>query len=84
LSRTSGSANALATSAARNCKIGLGVPAGAISANQELNSKPGKPDSATVGTSGNCGMRRCVVTPIRRSLPPLISELTVAIPWNAV
>ena len=31
--------------------IGFGVRAGAISANHELNSKPGKPDSDTVGNS---------------------------------
>ena len=29
------------------------------------------------------GMRRGVVTPMRRSLPALTSELTVAMPWNA-
>jgi hypothetical protein len=29
------------------------VPAGAISANHELNSNPGKPDSDTVGVSAN-------------------------------
>src|SRR5438045_9013411 len=63
--------------------MGLGVPAGAITATQELNSKPGKPDCETVGTSGNCGMRCGVVTPISRTLPARTSEFTVAMPWNA-
>ena len=48
--------------------ISFGVPAGAMIANHELNSKPGKPDSDTVGTSANCGRRCGVVTPI--SLQP--------------
>src|SRR5260221_3429865 len=52
-SRTSGSASALRTSSFRRAMIGLGVRAGAISANQELNSNPGSPDSDTVGTAGN-------------------------------
>ena len=37
--------------------MSFGVPAGAMTANHELNSKPGRPDSDTVGTSGNCGRR---------------------------
>ena len=63
--------------------MSLGVPAGAMMANQELNSKPGTPDSDTVGTSGNCGRRFGVVTPTRRSLPAATSEAVVAMPWNA-
>jgi hypothetical protein len=56
-SRTSGSASAFWISVASRCVMSFGVPAGAISANQELNSKPGRPDSETVGTSGTaaCG-----------------------------
>src|SRR5260221_4031223 len=42
-SRTSGSPSALRTSSFRRATIGFGVPAGAISVNHELNSKPGSP-----------------------------------------
>ena len=64
--------------------MSFGVPAGAITANHELNSKPGKPESLIVGTSGNCGNGLGVLTPIRRTLPPLINPITVASPWNAI
>src|SRR3954451_12983948 len=82
-SRTSESASAFCTSVARRCVMAPGVPAGAIIANHELNSNPGRPDSDTVGTSGNCGRRFGVVTPMSRSLPAFTSELTVAMPWKA-
>ena len=60
---------------------GLAVlPAGAMMANHELNSKPAKPDSPTVGTSGNCGKRLGVLTANKRSLPAFTKALTVAMP----
>ena len=49
--------------------IGAGVPAGAISPNQEIASKPGNPDSATVGRSGMTGERLSEVTASPRSRP---------------
>ena len=41
----------------------------AASANQAVASKPGKPACSTVGTSGNCCVRRALVTASARSLP---------------
>src|SRR6185436_18210801 len=82
-SRTAGSASALTISALSRATISGGVPAGASTANQELNSNPGRPDSDTVGTSGYCGMRLGVVTATSLTLLPRTSELTVASPWKA-
>ena len=48
-----------------------GVPAGAIRPNQEIASKPGRPDSATVGRSGRTGERLSEVTASPRSWPSL-------------
>ena len=67
LRRTSGSATALTASAFNRAMISFGVLAGAMIANHELKKNPGKPDSETVGTSGNCDMRLSVVTPMSRS-----------------
>src|SRR5262249_1151147 len=50
-------------------RIGSGVPAGASSANHEVASNPGKPDSAMVGRSGTLGDRVSDVTARPRSLP---------------
>ena len=73
----------LGTAAVAGCALlSRGVPAGATIANQELNTKPGNPDSDTVGTSGNCGRRRSVVTPISRSWPPRTNAATVPKPWK--
>ena len=49
-----------------------GVPAGASTPYQVLTSKPLKPDSATVGTSGSDELRLAEVTANGRSLPALI------------
>ena len=49
--------------------IGAGVPAGAISPNQEIASKPGRPDSASVGRSGMIGVRLSEVTASPRNWP---------------
>src|SRR5947199_7416458 len=51
--------------------IGPGVAAGANSPNQVTTSKPGTPDSATVGTSGNTDHRCLLVTARSFTLPPL-------------
>ena len=63
--------------------MSAGVPAGASMANQELNSKPARPDSLTVGASGYCGRRLGVLTAMSLTRWPLIKALTVASPWNA-
>ena len=49
--------------------IALEVPAGASSAYHDTASKPGKPDSAIVGTSGKSGVRFALATPRARSFP---------------
>ena len=52
-SRTSGERAAASVAAVSLASTGLGVPAGAIRPYQTEASKPGKPDSAMVGTSGS-------------------------------
>ncbi|MFM2066547.1 MAG: hypothetical protein RLZZ584_1456 [Pseudomonadota bacterium] len=63
--------------------MSAGVPAGASRANQELNSKPTRPDSPTVGTSAYCGRRLGVETASSLTRLLLVSEFTVARPWKA-
>ncbi len=53
--------------------IGCGVCAGASKPVQATVTKFGKPLSIIVGTSGNCGIRFCVVTASARNLPAWIS-----------
>src|SRR5260221_11755907 len=65
----SAEANALLASRFMRATISFGVPLGAIRPNQELTSKPGRPASSTVGTSGMEGERSLVVTASARSLP---------------
>ncbi len=48
---------------------GCGVSRGAIRPNQATISKPGKPDSATVGTLGSSGDRVALVTAMGLRLP---------------
>ena len=48
-----------------------GVPLGAKKPSHSDTSKPGKPDSATVGTSGSDGSRFAVLIASDRSLPVL-------------
>ena len=43
-------------------RLGRGTPGEASSANQDVASNPGRPDSAMVGTSGSTGERFAVVT----------------------
>ena len=50
------------------------MPAGATTLYHATNSKPGKPDSLTVGTSGNCFERCRVVTAMPRSDPSFIER----------
>src|SRR5262249_37194906 len=52
--------------------IVCGTAAGTHKAYQLVTSKPGTPDSAMVGTSGNCATRRAEVTPSARILPLLM------------
>ena len=49
--------------------IGIGVPAGAISASQVPPTTSGTPASASVGTLGSSGMRVGIVTASARRLP---------------
>lgn len=59
-----------------------GVPAGANSPIQLLTSNPGKPNSATVGTSGNATVRARPIDAIARSLPAFTCGSTVGIVAN--
>ncbi|MNC86573.1 hypothetical protein D3C83_22450 [compost metagenome] len=68
-SRTSGRAIAFARSAFRRPTISRGVPAGAITPKNPMTSKPGRPDSAIVGTFGTTGERCRPVWPIIRNRP---------------
>ena len=52
--------------------MSFGVPAGTNTPYQVVISRPGKPASASVGTSGNSDERFAVVTASARTLPPLI------------
>jgi len=49
--------------------IAAGVPAGAKRPTHSLTSKPGRPLSARVGTSGRLGWRRAVATARKRARP---------------
>ena len=49
--------------------MGAGTPAGATAPNQLVYSKPGRPDSASVGWSGREGRRCREVTPMDFILP---------------
>src|SRR5205807_2581351 len=64
-----GSLTARPISAAILFTMSFGVPAGAISPFQVSTLKPGKPDSATLGTSGICGARWAPDTASRRTAP---------------
>ena len=61
-----------------------GVPLGTRMPSQPLASKPGKPDSATVGTSGNAGLRVADVTARPRTLPPWMCGMPDAIDSAAI
>ena len=63
VSRTSGIAATALSSACSRSITGLGAAAGAQIIVQPTASKPGTPDSAIVGTSGNAGTRVVELTP---------------------
>ena len=69
-----GCSTAVLRSASSRSTMGWGVPAGVISANQPVYSKPGTPASATVGTSGSSGERSLPVTASARRRSPLSKE----------
>src|SRR2546426_530899 len=71
VSRTSGAVSALFTSAFRRAMISGGVLAGANRPFHDSASKPGKPDSANVGTLGSWGRRLTEATAMGRGLPLL-------------
>src|SRR5262244_3943770 len=68
-SRTSACTAICTMSACTLLTTAAGVPAGANSPNQEMASKSGKPDSASVGSSEMIGERLSDVTARPRSLP---------------
>src|SRR5690554_5694887 len=71
-------------------RISSGVPAGAHTPYQVLISKPGTPDSCTVGTSGSEATRLAVVTARGRSVPlamnPVLegSESNIMVTWPPI
>src|SRR5262245_31828674 len=67
----SGVESVLISVACSLARIGLGTDDCAHTPYQTVTSKPGKPASATVGTSGNSGLRVSVLTASPRVLPPL-------------
>ena len=69
----SGSAMARGTSVASRAKASEDCRAGAKSPNQVEAAKPGKPCSATVGTSGSVGSRSAPATAMGRTRPSRIS-----------
>ncbi|MNV94695.1 hypothetical protein D3C71_1895130 [compost metagenome] len=60
----------------------FGVPLGAKMPNHEPASNPGKPFSATAGTSGSERERLALVTASARSLPAWMCEITDGIVAN--
>ena len=62
--------------------ISAGVLAGTRNAYQDETSKPGTPDSATVGNSGAVGKRLAVVTASPRNCPDLACCSTPAMVLN--
>jgi hypothetical protein len=60
------------TSRRSRSMMGCGVPAGAAMPSQPIYSKSGRPDSATVGTSGSAASRVGLVTASARIFPALI------------
>src|ERR1039458_8056329 len=80
---TSGSFRIRFISVFRRLMISGGVPAGAITPPHDTDSKPGRPDSVTVGTSGSEGIRLALVTAIARSLPDLTFGIAAIAVGNA-
>src|SRR5581483_3487434 len=78
--RTSGAWSACTATSCNRAMIAFGVPAGASSPYQAVASNPGKPNSATVGTSGKDAMRRDPVVATARSLPSLTCGSTTLSP----
>src|SRR5947199_2047320 len=76
-SRTSGVAATALSSACSRSITGLGVADGAQIIVHPTASKPGTPDSAIVGTSGNAGTRAVELTPSARTLPALMWPTTL-------
>ncbi|MCY1202392.1 hypothetical protein D9M72_138780 [compost metagenome] len=79
---TFGWRNAIAACSASLAAMAGGVPLGAHRPYQVLMSKPGKPDSAMVGTSGNSATRCATVTATARSLPDLMNGVADGIESN--
>lgn len=74
--RKSGDWITFTISAFRRATVSGGVPAGASTPNQVPMSKPFKPASSSVGTSGSAPERLPVVTASARSLPALMCGST--------
>ena len=63
--------------------MGIGVPAGAIRANQVPATTSATPASASVGTSGRSGMRVGTVTASARRLPVATCGMAAGVSTNA-
>jgi len=87
---TSSAAIARRSSALSRSTMAVGVPAGATMPNQPATSKPGRPDSATLGMSGRTEERCFVVTastltrPDRIGVSAVDSESNMICTWPAI
>ncbi len=90
-SATAGSRIAAWHTASTRAAASAGRPAGAASRNQFVTTAPGKPDSASVGTSGNSGTRAAELKPNARKDPcrtaaacaPTVSQMEAVSPESA-
>ena len=82
--RTSWRARAVSTSPWSLRSTAGGVFAGAINPFHRLETKPGKPDSSMVGTSGSTGERRAELTASARSFPSRASGTTMCSGLNII
>jgi hypothetical protein len=64
--------------------IAFARPAGASTPHQVLIEYPGTPDSAIVGTSGNCAARFVVLTPRAFNLPAFTCRWVIASVANMI
>ena len=71
---TSGDFDAFTSSSLSFCTMSAGVPAGAATYHQGAASKPAKPCSAMVGTSGRANQRLAELTPSAFSVPAWICD----------
>ena len=80
----SGARRAEARAALSRPRIGAGVRAGASMATFSTTSKPAKPNSWKVGTSGASGLRSRVVAASARRSPDWMKGMTAAAGMNSM